>query len=101
MTNVRLKDRETGDVIQFYNEVFMERVKEYVFCLKRGQEWPHSSKVVSSFWSTDSLETFSNMRRIASAEEWLTKINAKQVYVFGKSANKKLEKIAAALEQVH
>ena len=98
VTNIKLKNGGLGNVIQFYNEVFMEKVKEYVFFLKRGQECLQIIKKLPAFWSEDLLDKHVNKNKLINSDDWLNRINVKHIYVFGKSSNKKLEKITDIMD---
>ena len=102
ITKVKLKDGAIGDVIRFYNEVFIDNVKGYVFSLTGTmKENSDVKKVVESFWTDETVEQYVGRRKLADADQWLGSIKTKAVYVFGKSSSKKLEKISAMLEGQH
>ena len=95
---MKIKDSGTGDIIKFYNEVYIEQVKAFVFCLTGSQkEEAANKKIVEEMWVQDGLCEFVSKHRLADPDQWMNEIKAKAVYVFGKSSSKKLEKITALL----
>ncbi len=96
ITKVKIKDGASGDVIKFYNEVFIEKVKGYVFSLTGGgtpkEPASEAKKMVPTLWCEETLEQYLAKRKLTDADQWLNSIKTKTVYIFGKSSSKKLDK---------
>ncbi len=103
ITKVKVREGITGDIIRFYNEVFIEQVKGYVFSITgASKEEPPvqpAKRAVEEMWVPDSLAEFANKHRLVDLEaRGNGAAKPRALYVFGKSASKKLEKITAMLE---
>jgi len=102
ITKVKIRDGNIGDVIKFYNEIYVENVRLFVFNLTGAQKETLSlKKIIPDFWTDETVEQYATKRKLMDADQWLNSIKTKEVYVFGKSSSKKLEKISAMLENQH
>ena len=101
ITKVKIRENTNGDIIRFYNEMFLEQVKGYVLGLvdKEKQE-SLPKKIIETMWTQENLADFMTNHSLTDIEQWLSGCQTKEIYIFGESASKKLDKISSMLGSI-
>jgi hypothetical protein len=98
LTQVPIRQGVVGDIIQFYNEVFLEAAASYILnVVSRGSEEPTKQRVLDCLWTDDQLQHWLAAHQLTTQDPRPPNTRAKDVYTFGQDASYKLYRITAKL----